>query len=228
MFISTLRPTSLQAPPADAGPDQGEDPMKTFIAAATAAVVLATASLGSATPARAGDEGAIAAGIIGGLIVGGVIGQIARDQDADGAPYEARVYNESRVYQAADDGSARVIEQPRYRRSRPGQTWDDDYVRPAPRWEDDSYERRPRHWDEPQRPRYDNTYRAPQYNTYRTPQNNTYRVPQNNYPIRTPVIESDRTPPPNVGRRLSSPQAGCYQQKSTDADGHERNQLICP
>ena len=82
--------------------------MNRFVAAAVAALTLTAASFAPVSQAHAGDEGAIAAGIVGGLILGGVIAQAA--QASDDEPVVQRRYVEPAPRYTSDES----YDRPRY------------------------------------------------------------------------------------------------------------------
>lgn len=88
---------------------------KKFVIAAAAAITIGTGMIGASTPARADRGGDIAAGIVGGLIVGGVVGSAM----ANDPPPPRRYYSQPPAY--VDEEV--VVRRPRCWR----ETWYDRY-----------------------------------------------------------------------------------------------------
>lgn len=99
-----------------------------FILVAAAAATLITADTGFVAPARADDGAAVAAGaagLIGGLILGGALAESARPEPIDEEVVVRRRPRPARVYQEEDD-------------IRPQQCWREEW---RDRWGDLHYRR---------------------------------------------------------------------------------------
>lgn len=79
---------------------------KKFIIAVAAAATLFTAQVGAIAPARANDGAAVAAGaagLVGGLILGGALAESARPEPLDDEVVVRRRPRPARVYEEEDD-----------------------------------------------------------------------------------------------------------------------------
>ncbi|WP_407051426.1 hypothetical protein [Methyloraptor flagellatus] len=144
--------------------------MNRFVAAAVAALTLTAASFAPVSQARAGDEGAIAAGIVGGLILGGVIAQAA--QASDDEPVVQQRYVEPAPRYTSDES----YDRPRY--TEPYRSYGGEARYERRRYDGDGYGYGQRRYDsagygyaeQPYRHRHDETARAyDDYGSYRAP-----------------------------------------------------------